>query len=161
MDGVFLGLAGLLLKISLGLCPREILQSSPASPYKTQFIPPLLLGLTQILGGANKIKSSIDINLLIFPIFQITKLAALGSSQKSGGHAALGACFTIRVETKYQVDAIAQVLTMLLGGIYLFISYFCPPFILGQFGQLVAFYYWVFYSLLLLGILFPLVNIAN
>ena len=49
MDGVFLGLAELLLGISLGLCPREIPQSSPASPWKTPSIPPLLLGLTQPL----------------------------------------------------------------------------------------------------------------
>ena len=47
MDGVFLGLAGLLLGISLGLLPREISGSSPASPRKTPSIPPLLLGLTQ------------------------------------------------------------------------------------------------------------------
>ena len=46
MDGVFLGLAGRLLGISLGLCPQEISQSSPASPGKTPSIPPLLLGLT-------------------------------------------------------------------------------------------------------------------
>ena len=47
MDGVFLRLAGLLLGISLGLCPREIPSSSPASPRKTPSIPPLFLGLTQ------------------------------------------------------------------------------------------------------------------
>ena len=47
MDGVFLGLAGLLPGISLGLCRREILRSSPASLWKTQSIPPLLLGLTR------------------------------------------------------------------------------------------------------------------
>ena len=46
MDGVFLGLAGLLLGISLGLRPREIPQSSPVSPWKTPSIPPLLLGIT-------------------------------------------------------------------------------------------------------------------
>ena len=46
MDGVFLGLAGLLLGISLGLCPQEIPRSSPASPWKTPSIHPLLLGLT-------------------------------------------------------------------------------------------------------------------
>ena len=40
------GLAGLLLWISLGLRPREIPRSSPASPRKTPSIPPLLLGLT-------------------------------------------------------------------------------------------------------------------
>ena len=44
MDGVFLGLAGLLLGISLELRPWEIPRCSPASPWKT---PPLLLGLTQ------------------------------------------------------------------------------------------------------------------
>ena len=40
-------MAGLLLDISPGLCPRKILRSSPASPRKTPSIPPLLLGLTQ------------------------------------------------------------------------------------------------------------------
>ena len=45
-SGNFLGLAGLLLGISLGLRPREIPRSSPASPWKTPSIPPLLLGLT-------------------------------------------------------------------------------------------------------------------
>ena len=49
MDGVFLGLAGRLLDIPLGLRPQEIPQSSPASPWKTLSIPPLLLGLTQYL----------------------------------------------------------------------------------------------------------------
>ena len=44
MDGVFLGGAGLLLRDSLGLCPREIPQSSPPSPRKTPSIAPLLLG---------------------------------------------------------------------------------------------------------------------
>ena len=47
MDGVFLGLAGMLLGISLGLRPWEIPRSSPASPRKIPSIPPLLLGLTQ------------------------------------------------------------------------------------------------------------------
>ena len=47
IDGIFLGLEGLLLGISLGLCPREIPRSNPASPRKTPSIPPLLLGLTQ------------------------------------------------------------------------------------------------------------------
>ena len=47
MDGVFLELAGRLLGISLGLRPREILRSSPASPRNLPSIPPLLLGLTQ------------------------------------------------------------------------------------------------------------------
>ena len=47
MDGVFLGLAGLLLGIFLGLRLREIPQSSPSSFWKTLSIPPLLLGLTQ------------------------------------------------------------------------------------------------------------------
>ena len=37
MDGAYLGLAGLLLGISLGLRPREIPQSSPASHRKTPF----------------------------------------------------------------------------------------------------------------------------
>ena len=51
MDAVFLGLAGmrLLLGISLGLRPREIPRSSPASRRKTPSIPPLLLGLTQAI----------------------------------------------------------------------------------------------------------------
>ena len=49
MDGVFLRLAGLLLKISLGLNPWEIPRSSPASPRKTPSIPFLLLGLTQYI----------------------------------------------------------------------------------------------------------------
>ena len=46
-DGVFLRLAVLLLRISLGLRPREIPRSSPASPRKTPSFPPLLLRLTQ------------------------------------------------------------------------------------------------------------------
>ena len=49
MDGFFLGLAGLLLGIFLGLCPREIPWSSPTSPRKAPSIPPLVLGLTQFL----------------------------------------------------------------------------------------------------------------
>ena len=49
MDGVFLGLAGLLLWISLGLCPSEIPWSSPVSPRKTPSFPPLLLRLTQYI----------------------------------------------------------------------------------------------------------------
>ena len=47
MDKVFLGLAWLLLRISLGLRPWESPRSSPASPRKNPSIPPLLLGLTQ------------------------------------------------------------------------------------------------------------------
>ena len=46
MDGVFLGLAGLLLGISLGLRPQEIPRRSPASPRKTPSFPPLLLRST-------------------------------------------------------------------------------------------------------------------
>ena len=46
---VFLGLAGLLLRISLGLCPRETPRSKHASPRKTPFIPPLLHRLTQYI----------------------------------------------------------------------------------------------------------------
>ena len=46
-DGVFLGMAGLLLGIYFGLRPREILQSSTASPQRTLSVLPLLLGLTQ------------------------------------------------------------------------------------------------------------------
>ena len=46
-DRVFLGLAGLLLRISIGLRPREIPRSSPASPRKTPSFPPRLLRLTQ------------------------------------------------------------------------------------------------------------------
>ena len=42
MDWIF-------LRISLGFCPWEIPRSSPASPWKTPSIPPLLLGLTQPL----------------------------------------------------------------------------------------------------------------
>ena len=49
MDGVFLGLAELLLGTSLRLRPRVIPQSSPASPRKTPSISLLLLGLTQSL----------------------------------------------------------------------------------------------------------------
>ena len=37
----------LFLGISLGLCPREIPRSSPASPWETPSFPPLLLRLTQ------------------------------------------------------------------------------------------------------------------
>ena len=42
-EWVFLGLTG----ISLGLCPWEIPQKNPASPWKTPTVRPLLLGLTQ------------------------------------------------------------------------------------------------------------------
>ena len=56
MDGFFLGLPGLLLGTSLGLCPREIPRSSPASPQKTPSIPPLLLGLTHSGGVREDIK---------------------------------------------------------------------------------------------------------
>ena len=55
--GFFLGLAGLLLEISLGLHLREIPRSSPASPRITPSIPPLLLGLTKSeheLGGGEE-----------------------------------------------------------------------------------------------------------
>ena len=48
-DGVFLGLAGLLIGISLWLHAREIPWSSPASPWKTLSFPPLLLRLTQYI----------------------------------------------------------------------------------------------------------------
>ena len=47
MDRVSPGPAGLLLRISLGLCPREIPWSSPVGPRKTLSNPPLLFGLTQ------------------------------------------------------------------------------------------------------------------
>ena len=46
-DRVFLRLAGLILRISFGLCPQEIPWSSPTSPQKTRSVPPLLLCLTQ------------------------------------------------------------------------------------------------------------------
>ena len=46
-DEVFLWMAGLLLGISLGLCPWEIPRSSPASPWKTLSFPPILLRLNQ------------------------------------------------------------------------------------------------------------------
>ena len=49
MAGFFLGLAGLLLGISLGLCPWEFPRISPASPQKTLSITPVVLGLTQSL----------------------------------------------------------------------------------------------------------------
>ena len=39
--------AALLLGISLGLCPQEILRSNPASHWKTMSFPPPLLRLTQ------------------------------------------------------------------------------------------------------------------
>ena len=48
-ERVFLGLAGLLLGISLGLRPWKIRWSSPANPQKTLSFPPLLLRLTQYL----------------------------------------------------------------------------------------------------------------
>ena len=62
MDGVFLGLAGLLLGIFLGFCSLEIPWSRPASPRKTPSIPPLLLVLTKpgryylIFGNSSKRK---------------------------------------------------------------------------------------------------------
>ena len=46
-DGAFLGLAGLLLGISLRLHPWKIFWSSPAIPRKTPSFPPLLIRLTQ------------------------------------------------------------------------------------------------------------------
>ena len=46
-DVVFLKLGGLLLGISLRLCPWEIPRRSPVSPRKTPSFPPLLLKLTQ------------------------------------------------------------------------------------------------------------------
>ena len=46
-DGVFLGLAVLLLGIFLGFCPREIPRCSPASPRITPSFPPLLLRLNK------------------------------------------------------------------------------------------------------------------
>ena len=70
MDGVFLGLAGLLLGIFLGLCPREIPRSSPASPWKTPSIPPLLLGLTHAAIMSLKLYSMLILkeNLLLFAV---------------------------------------------------------------------------------------------
>ena len=71
MDGVFLGLAGLLLGNSLRLRPREIPRSRTASPCKTPSIPPLLLGLTQYILNIIILKftSPVMLNLLgnIFP----------------------------------------------------------------------------------------------
>ena len=58
MDKVFLGLAGLLHEISLGLRPREIPRSIPSSPWKTPSIPPLLLGLTQSQRARQKMPTS-------------------------------------------------------------------------------------------------------
>ena len=46
-DGVFLGLAGLVLGISLGPCPQKIPRSSPASPRKALPFHLLLIRLTQ------------------------------------------------------------------------------------------------------------------
>ena len=48
-DRVFLGLVGLLPRISLWLRPQEIPRSRPASPRKTPSFPPLLLRLTKYL----------------------------------------------------------------------------------------------------------------
>ena len=45
-DRVFLILPGLLLRISLGLRPREIPRSSPASPWKNPSFRPLLLPIS-------------------------------------------------------------------------------------------------------------------
>ena len=50
-DGDFLRLSGLLLGISLGIRPREIPRSSPASPWKTPSFPPLLLRSTQYINS--------------------------------------------------------------------------------------------------------------
>ena len=61
-DRVFLGLAGLLLRISFGLCPREIPRSRPASPRKTLSFPPLLLRLTQYV-----IRRALYYTLLFLP----------------------------------------------------------------------------------------------
>ena len=44
--GVFQGLSGLLRGISFGLCPREIPQSSPASPWKAPSFLTLLFRFT-------------------------------------------------------------------------------------------------------------------
>ena len=49
MDEVFLGLAGLLLGISLEIRPWEIPRSSPASPRKTPSIP----AMATLVSGAN------------------------------------------------------------------------------------------------------------
>ena len=70
MDGVVLRLAGLLLGISLGLLPREIPRSSPASPRKTTSIPPLLLGLSQ------------SVNESVTKVFVELPLASPGSAKK-------------------------------------------------------------------------------
>ena len=75
-DGVFLGLAGLLLRISLRLRPWEIPRSSPASPWKTQSFPPLLLRLTHPLSSSFVLSfSCILFHLLSFSfISQLTTL---------------------------------------------------------------------------------------
>ena len=75
-DRVFLGLAGLLLGISLGLRPREIPRSSLASPRKTPSFRPLLLRLTQyccpyvcISVGHARVTAWINFSLLLIQIF--------------------------------------------------------------------------------------------
>ena len=65
------GMARLLLGISDGLHPQEIPWSSPASPGKTPFIPPLLLGLTQYLPilaniGLNFYPFSVTVTVRVF-----------------------------------------------------------------------------------------------
>ena len=83
MDGVFLGLAWLLLGISLGLCHQEIPRSSPASPWKTPSFPPLSLRLTQYTILKNGIWILNYLNFVIFDkcISQFTEhpVFALGS----------------------------------------------------------------------------------
>ena len=70
MDGVFLGLARLLLGIFLGLRPWNIPRSSPASPWKTPSIPPLLLGLTEYITliKIGKKKANFVLTSSIYPV---------------------------------------------------------------------------------------------
>ena len=71
MDKAFLGLAELLLEISLGLHPREIPRSRPASPAKTLFIPSLLLGLTHSLRKNNVFIALYSSRILMCDICQV------------------------------------------------------------------------------------------
>ena len=64
-DRFFLWLAGLLLRISLGLSLREIPRRRPASPWKTLSFPPLLLKLTQNTLFFLRIKKSLSLTFCV------------------------------------------------------------------------------------------------
>ena len=66
MDWVFLRLAGLLLKTSLGLRLGKFLRAALPALGKTLSIPPLLLGLTQSMPSDQRANESCNISEIYY-----------------------------------------------------------------------------------------------